>query len=182
MRVWQGDTPDSGGAAIMGVPLPHLVLPRSGVSSPDGGLGPMCLRCCGYIPAWFRPMVLLLWACGSPRDTQHVGLGSVCCLCIASRCVCVDRRRLCPHRRDVGPWYTAGVNGVATVLGTLVLRGCVRGNRGRRAHNGHPSGSGRLGDGCSCRSYPLVYLCRCGVRRSPPEDWYSMATHPSDPW
>ena len=28
--VWQGDTPDSGGAAIMGVPLPPLVLPLSG--------------------------------------------------------------------------------------------------------------------------------------------------------
>ena len=27
MLVWQGDTPDSGEAAIMGVPLPHLVLP-----------------------------------------------------------------------------------------------------------------------------------------------------------
>ena len=99
--------PDSGEAAIMGVPLPHLVLPlsgylsrhtptratlggarehrsvlaqnplsmhppcsflwtcrRSGVSSPYDGLVPMCLRCCGYIPGWFRPMALL---CG------HVG-------------------------------------------------------------------------------------------------------------
>ena len=30
LLVWQGDTPDSGEAAIMGVPLPHLVLPLSG--------------------------------------------------------------------------------------------------------------------------------------------------------
>ena len=33
MRVWQGDTLDSGGAAIMGVPLPHLVLQLSGCLS-----------------------------------------------------------------------------------------------------------------------------------------------------
>ena len=33
LLVWQGDTPDSGGAAIMGVPLPHLVLPLSGCLS-----------------------------------------------------------------------------------------------------------------------------------------------------
>ena len=36
MRVWQGDTPDSDGAAIMGVPLPHLVLPLSGCLSRQG--------------------------------------------------------------------------------------------------------------------------------------------------
>ena len=29
--------------------------------------------------------------------------------------------------------------------GTMVLRGCVCGNRGCRTHNGYPSGSGRLG-------------------------------------
>ena len=33
MLVWQGDTPDSGEAAIMGVPLPHPVLPLSGCLS-----------------------------------------------------------------------------------------------------------------------------------------------------
>ena len=33
LLVWQGDTPDSGEAAIMGVPLPHLVLPLSGCLS-----------------------------------------------------------------------------------------------------------------------------------------------------
>ena len=97
----------SGEAAIMGVPLPHLVLPlpgclsrrtptkakrgdarghkpalaqnpllkhpfcffrwtgrRPGVSSPDGGLAPLCLRCCGYIPVGCRSIALL---CG------HVG-------------------------------------------------------------------------------------------------------------
>ena len=50
---------------------------------------------------------------------------ALCVVCASPRGVGVDRRRACPHRRDVGPWYTAGVNGVATVLGTMVLRGCV---------------------------------------------------------
>ena len=87
----------------------------------------------------------------------------VCCLFIASRCGCRPASGMHTPSR-CRAWCTAGVNGVATVLGTMVLRGCVCGNRGRRAHNGYPSGSGRLGDGCSYRSYPLVYLCRCGVR------------------
>ena len=65
-----------------------------------------------------------LWTCGSPKGTQHDGRGSVCCLCIALG-LGVDRRLACPHRRDVGPWCIAGANGVATVLGTMVLRGCV---------------------------------------------------------
>ena len=70
------------------------------------------------------PDGVTLWTCGSPKGTQHDGPGSVWCLCIALG-VGVDRRRACPHRRDVRPWCTAGANGVATVLGTMVLRGCV---------------------------------------------------------
>ena len=31
---------------------------RPGVSSPYGGRAPMCLCCCGCIPAWCRPMAL----------------------------------------------------------------------------------------------------------------------------
>ena len=66
-----------------------------------------------------------LWKCGSPKGTQHDGSGSVCCLCIALG-VGVDRRRACQHRRDVGPWYTAGANGGATLLGTMApVRLCV---------------------------------------------------------
>ena len=137
MRVWQGDTPDSGGAATMGVPLPHLVLPlsgclsrhtptratrgearghrsvlaqnpfvdappffffpctcrRSGVSSPDGGLVPNVIALLRLHSCLVSPDGFTLWTCGSPKDSQHDGPGSVCCLC---------------------------------------------GNRGRRAHNGFP--------------------------------------------
>ena len=50
--------PDSGGAAIMGVPLPHLVLPLL----------------CGHV--------------GRRRAHRTMTLGSVCCLYIASRCGC----------------------------------------------------------------------------------------------
>ena len=49
----------------------------------------------------------------------------LCVVCASPIGVGVDRRRACPHRRDVGPWWTADVNGVATVVGTMVLRGCV---------------------------------------------------------
>ena len=102
-----------------------------------------------------------LWTCESPKGTQHDGPGPVCCLCIALG-VGVDRRRACPHRRDVGPWYTAGANGVATVLGTLVLRGCVCvaiavvgptmvTPEGREAWEGEGT----------IWSYVLVYLRRC---------------------
>ena len=70
---------------------------------------------------------------------------ALCVVCALPLGVGVDRRRACPHRRDVGPWCTAGANGVATVLGTMVVRGCVCGNRGRRTHNGYPEDRGGLG-------------------------------------
>ena len=121
------DTPDSGGAAIMGVPLPHLVLPLSGCLSrrtptratrgdarghrsvlaqnplfmhpilfPSFELvvGMVCPR---HMVGWSQcvcaaeaaPCLIpsdgvTLRTCGSPTGTQHDGLGSVCCWCIAS--------------------------------------------------------------------------------------------------
>ena len=46
---------------------------------------------------------------------------ALCVVCASPRGVGVDRRRACrPHRRDVGAWWTAGVNGGATFLGTMV--------------------------------------------------------------
>ena len=131
----------------------------------------------GCMPAWCRPMAFLCGHVGRRRTHSTMAL-VLCVVCASPLGVGVDRRRVCPHRRGFGPWCTAGVNGVATVLGTMVLRGSVCGNRGRRAYNGYPSGSGRFGDDCSFRSYPLVYLCRCGARLLRPEGLYSMATHP----
>ena len=61
-----------------------------------------------------------------------------------------------------GPWPTAGVNGVANLFGTMVPRGCVCGNRGRRTHNGYPRGSGGSGDEGTMRWHSLVHLCRWG--------------------
>ena len=83
----------------------------------------------------------------------------------------VDRRLACPHRRDVGPWCIAGVNDVATVLGTMVLRGCVCvcGNRGRRTHNGYPRGSGRVGR--MRLRFGGVPLCICVVSVMDLCDW-----------
>ena len=46
-------------------------------------------------------------------------------VCAWRRGVDVDRRRACPHSRDVGPGTQPDANGVATRLGTMVLRGCV---------------------------------------------------------
>ena len=113
--------------------------------SPDRGLSPMCLRCCGYIPVEFRSMALRCGHAGHRRahNTMTVAL---CVVCASPRGVCVHRRRACPHRNDVGPWCTAGANCVATALGTMVLRGCVCvcGNRGRRTHNGYPEDRGGL--------------------------------------
>ena len=168
----------------MGVPLPSFsslwTFRRSGVSSPYGGLAPMSSRCCGSIPAWFCPMMLLCGHVGRRRTHSMMAL-ALCVVCASHLGVGVDRRRVCPHRRDVGPWCTAGANGVATVLGTMVLRGCVC------VWQSRSSGPqwlflriGEIGDDCSVRLYPLVYLCRCGVRPLRPEGWYSMTTHPSD--
>ena len=51
---------------------------------------------------------------------------ALCVVCASPRGVGVDWRRACPHRRNVGAWYTAGVNGGATLLGTMVpARLCV---------------------------------------------------------
>ena len=102
----------------MGVPFvdvpPFFFFPwtcrRSGVSSPGGGLGPNVIALLWMHSCLVSPDGVTLWTCGSPKDSQHDGLGSVCCLC---------------------------------------------GNRGRRAHNGYPSGSGRLWDDWSLRFYPF---------------------------
>ena len=91
---------------------------RSGVSSPYGGLAPVCLRCCGCIPAWSLSMSLL---CG------HVG------------------RRRGTHSTMIGPWYTAGANGGATLLGTMVpARLCVCQSRSSNPHCS-PQMVGRVG-------------------------------------
>ena len=74
---------------------------RSGVSSPYGGLAPMCLRCCGCIPAWFLSMSLLCGHVGRRRAHSTMAL-ALCVVCASPRGVGVDRRRACPHRRDVG--------------------------------------------------------------------------------
>ena len=79
-----------------------------------------------------------LWTCGSPTGTQHDGLGSVCCLCIALRCGCrpasgmstPSRCRALVHSRCQWCRDRIGQNGFARL--------CVCGNRGRRAHNGYP--------------------------------------------
>ena len=110
LLVWQGDSPDSGGAAIMGVPLLHLVLPRatrgearghrsalaqnpllmppffsflwacrrSGVSSPHGGLVPLCFRCCGCFPVWFRSVAFPYGHVG--RRRTHCTMTLVVCV------------------------------------------------------------------------------------------------------
>ena len=64
-------------------------------------------------------MVLLCGRVGrrGPHSTMALAL---CVVCASPRGVTVDRRRACPHRRDVGAWCTAGVNGGATLLGTMV--------------------------------------------------------------
>ena len=84
----------------------------------------MCLRCCGCtLPGFTRWRYFVdMWVAEGHTARWPLAL---CAVCASRRCAGVDRRRACPHRRDVGPWYTAGVNGVATVVGTMVLRGCV---------------------------------------------------------
>ena len=51
------------------------------------------------------------------RMTHSTMALALCVVCASPLGVGVDRRRVCPHRRDVGPWCTAGVNGVATLVG-----------------------------------------------------------------
>ena len=76
-------------------------------------------------PAWCRPMVLLCGHVGRRRAHSTMAL-ALCVVCASPLGVGVDRRRACPHRRDVGPWYTAGANGGATLLGAMVpARLCV---------------------------------------------------------
>ena len=106
------------------------------------------------------------------------------CVCWSSIAggVGVDRRRACPHRRDVGPWCTACVNGVATVLGTLVLRGCVC---VAIAVVGPTMVTQRVGEGwedeATIRWCSFVYLGRFGDGPLRLVVRYSMATHPIDP-
>ena len=118
---------------------------RHGVSSPYGGLAPMCLRCCGCIPVWFRPIALLCGHVGNRRAHSTMAL-ALCVVCTSPRGVGVYRRRACPHRRDDGAlvhsrcqWWWCdplGNNGPCEV---------VCGNRGRPTHIGYPRWSGRVG-------------------------------------
>ena len=62
---------------------------RSGVSSSYGGLAPMCLRCCGCIPPWFRSIAFPYGHVGRRRAHSTMALAvCVCCLRIVSRCGC----------------------------------------------------------------------------------------------
>ena len=130
---------------------------RSVVSSPHSGLVPMCLRCCLHscLVSFDR---VSLWTCGSPKGTQHDDLGCVCCLCLASRCGC---------RPASGVSTPSRCRALVHSQTPMVLRPfwaqwlceVVCGNRGRRGHNGDPSGSGSFGRmrvRCGC-----TYLCIC---------------------
>ena len=186
--------PDSGGAAIMGVPLPHLVLPtrgearghRSVLAQNSLLMYPLLFLSLDLSSIWCvlarwwagtNVFALLwlhsclvsfdcvsLWTCGSQKGTQHDDpwlCVCVCVVCALPRGVDVDRGRACPHRRDVGAWYTARCQWCRDRLGhngPASLCVCVCGNRGRRAHNGYPSGSGEVGDDCSVRLY-LWCIC-----------------------
>ena len=113
--------------------------------SPDGGLVPIVFALLWVHPCRASADRATLWTCGSPKGTQHDGPGSVCCLYIALG-VGVDRRRACPHRRDVGSWCMAGAMMSRQSWEQWFCEVvCVCGNRGRRAHIGHPDGRGGLG-------------------------------------
>ena len=86
---------------------------------------PQCV--CAAVAAFLRGFVrwrcfVDIWVAERAHSTMAVAL---CVVCASPLGVGVDRRRACPHRRDVGPWCTAGVTGVAASLGTMVLRLCV---------------------------------------------------------
>ena len=162
MGVWQGDTPDSGGAAIMGVPLPHLVLPLSGcLSRPprqgqhevrQGDTGQFSTELFVDVP----PSFSFLWTCRlSGVSSPYGGLAPMCLRC----CVAMS-----------GPWYTAGANGGATLLGTMVLaRLCVCQSRPSNPHWLPQSVGEAPEDEGTIRLHCLVYLCRFGDRYLRPE-------------
>ena len=88
---------------------------------------------------------------------------ALCVVCASPRGVDVDRRRVCPHSRDVGPGIQPGANGVATCLGTMVLRGCVCvAVAVVRPTMVTPEGREVWEDEGASWSYFLVYLRRCG--------------------
>ena len=113
------DTPDSDEAAIMGVPLPHLVLPLSGRLSRHTPARATRGEARGHRSALARNS-LLMYPLLFPSFGLVVGL------------VCPRHMVDWPNVfallcRDVGgAWYTAGANCGATVLGTMVpARLCV---------------------------------------------------------
>ena len=84
------------------------------------------------------------WTCGSPTDTQHDDPGCIFCLCIASRCGCRPASGMSTPSRCRALVHSQ----MSMVLRPAWTQWCcevVRDNRGRRGHNGYPSGSGRLG-------------------------------------
>ena len=116
---------------------------RPGVSSPYGGLVPMCLRCCDCIPEWFRQIALL---CGHVcRRGAHITMTLALCVGCASPCgVGVDRRRACPNRRDFVVLVHSMCQWCRDPLGHNGPEGlCVCCNRGRRTRHGYTTGSGR---------------------------------------
>ena len=139
----------------------------------------VCAAVAAFLPGFDRwRYVVDMWVA---EGHTHDGHGSLCCLCIASRCGCrpasglltQSRCRALVHRRCQWCRDRLGHNGLAR------LCVCVWQSRSSGPQWLSPR-VGRLGDNCSVRSCPLVYLCRCGYRRLRPEGWYSMATHPSD--
>ena len=104
--VWQGDTPDSGGAAIMGVPLPHLVLPLSGCLSRHTPTRAKRGEARGHRSVLAQnsllmhpPPFVFLWICRRHGvSLSAVGLTPMClrcCVCIPAWCRLMAR--LCGH-------------------------------------------------------------------------------------
>ena len=134
MRVWQGDTPDSGGA-----PLPHLVLPLSGCLSRHTPTRATRGEARGHRSVLAQNS-LLMYPLLFPSFGLVVGLVCPRHMVDWSQCVCtaVSRCRG-PGTQQVPkvvqpPWG----NGPCEVV-------CVCVNRGRSTHIGYPRWSGRVG-------------------------------------
>ena len=165
MLVWQGDTPIAAEPLSWVSPcLTSCCLCRATRGEARGHRSGLAQNSLLMYPSFFLPLdwssvccVLALWWTG-----PH-------CLCAA---VAAFLPGFVRSRFLMDMWVAEGH--------TARLRGCVCGNRGRRAHHGYPRGLARVGwmGRGAIRWHSFVYLCRCGDRSVRPEGWYSMATHP----